>query len=112
MLRQSWFVAGVAFWLALIQVSIAASQIVLAVLICAWAWLAARGEVKVPALPVDHPFLLYAGFSLLSASFSFDPMLSLSACKKLVLLVVPYMLVSAVRPRHLDKLVLVLIFYS
>jgi len=108
--RDSSFVYGIAFWLALIQVSIAASQIVLAVLVCVWFYRVFRGALTVYALPVDRPFALYAGLSLLAAAFSFDPGISLHASKKLLLLVVPYMLVSAVRKKaSIESLVLVLI---
>lgn len=103
-------VYGIACWLALIQVSIAASQIVLGALVCVWVYRVARGSLAVPSLPVDRPFALYAGLSLLAAVVSFDPGVSLQASKKLLLLVVPYVLVSAVRRKAtIESLVLVLI---
>jgi len=108
--RDSSFVYGIAFWLALIQVSIAASQIVLAVLVCVWLYRVLRGSLTLHALPVDRPFALYAGLSLLAATVSFDPVVSLQASKKLALLVVPYILVSSVRRKtSLESLVLVVI---
>ncbi|GMR22112.1 MAG: hypothetical protein BMS9Abin37_0440 [Acidobacteriota bacterium] len=108
--RDSRFVYGIAFWLALIQVSIAASEIVLAVLVCVWLYRAFQGALTVYPLPVDRPIALYAGSSLLAALFSFDPAFSLHASKKLLLLVVPFMLVSTVRrSSSVETLVLVLI---
>lgn len=111
--HDSTFVYGIAFWLALIQVSIAASQIVLGGLVCVWAYRVARGELTLPALPITLPFALYAGTSVLSALFSFDPAMSLAASKKLLLLVVPYLLVSALRRRaSVETLVLVLVLIA
>lgn len=108
--RESHFLYGIATWLALIQISIAASQIVLAVLVGIWLVRVRRGELVLPSLPVDRPFALYAGLSVIAAVFSFDPALGLSASKKLLLLVVPYVLVSSIRRRgNVETLVLVLI---
>ena len=108
--RDSRFVYGIAFWLALIQVSIAASQIVLAVLVCAWLYRVVQGALTLYPLPVDRPFALYGGLSLLAALFSFDPAFSLHESKKLLLLVIPFMLVSMVRRKSsVESLVLVLI---
>ena len=61
-------------------------------------------------MPVDRPFALYAGSSLLAALFSFDPAFSLHASKKLILLVVPFIIVSTVRRKSsVESLVLILI---
>lgn len=110
---DSSFVYGVAFWLALIQVSIAASQIVLGVLVCIWLVRLLRGSLTLPSLPLDRPILLYAGLSLLAALASIDPVLSVQASKKLLLLVVPYLVVSAVKKAaSLETLVLVLVFMA
>ena len=108
--QDSRFVYGIAFWLALIQVSIAASQIVLAVLVCVWLYRVFQGALTVYPLPVDRPFALYAGSSLLAAMFSVDPAFSLQASKKLLLLIIPFMVVSTVRRKSsVETLVLVLI---
>ena len=108
--QDSRFVYGIAFWLALIQVSIAASQIVLAVLVCVWLYRVLQGTLTVYRLPADRAFALYAGSSLLAMLFSFDPVFSLEASKKLPLLVVPFMVVSTVRRKSsVETFVLVLI---
>ena len=107
------FVYGIAFWLALIQVSIAASQIVLAVLVFVWLYRVFRGALTIRSLPVDRPFALYTGLSLLAALFSIDPAFSLQASKKLLLLVAPYLVVSTVRRKaSVETLVLVLILMA
>ena len=108
--RDAPFLYGIAIWLALIQISIAASELVLAGLLVVWLYRLRRGELILPSLGIDRPFALYAGLSLLAASFSFDPALGLQASKKLLLLVVPYMLVSTVRrSESVEALALVLI---
>ena len=107
---ESSFVYGIAVWLALVQISIAASQIVLAILVLLWLYLVSRDEVLPRSLPFDYPFALYAGLTLGSAWFSFDPKASFPATKELLLLVVPYLLVSTVRkPETLESLVVLLV---
>jgi O-antigen ligase len=107
---ESSFFYGIAVWLALIQVSIAASHVVLGTLVLAWIYLVAKDEAPRIRLPFDVPFALYAGLSLLAAIYSFDPGESLGASKELLLLVVPYLLVSMVRRQEaLASLVLVLV---
>ncbi len=109
-LPRASFLYGIAFWLALIQVSIAASQIVLAMLLCIWVYRVARGELAFPSLSLNKPLALYALLSFAAALVSFDPALSLQASKKLWLLLVPLMLVSSVRhTRIVETFVLVLI---
>ncbi|TDI39371.1 MAG: O-antigen ligase family protein [Acidobacteria bacterium] len=111
--REARFLYGIAFWLALIQVSIAASQIVLAVLLCIWAYRVARGELSFPRLSMNKPLALYALLSFAAALVSFDPAMSLHASRKLLLLMVPLMLVSSVRhTRSVETLVLVLILVA
>lgn len=103
---ESSFVYGIAVWLALVQISIAASQIVLAVLVLLWLYLVSRDVARAQSLPFDLPFSLYAGFTLGSALYSFDPRASFPATKELLLLVVPYLLVSTLRKREtLESLV-------
>lgn len=107
---ESPFVYGVAVWLALVQISIAAAEIVLAVIVFAWLVLLRRRETAFVRLPLDRPFAIYAGASLASALFSFAPPASLLASKKLLLLVVPYLLVSVVgRKETLESLSLLII---
>ncbi|MGH9337796.1 MAG: O-antigen ligase family protein, partial [Vicinamibacteria bacterium] len=107
---ESTVVYGIAFWLALVQISIAASQIVLALLVLLWLYLVAREEASFVSLPFDAPFGLYAGLTFGAAAFSFDPGASFPASKEILLLVVPYVLVSAVRRLStLEQLVVVLV---
>lgn len=112
--RDSPFVYGIAFWLALIQVSIAASQIVLGVLVAIWLIRILRGSLAFASLgKADRPIALYVALSVLAATFSIDPVLSLHASKKLLLLVVPYLLVSTVRRKSsVETLVLLLILMA
>lgn len=111
--RDSPFVYGIAFWLALIQVSIAASQIVLGALVAVWLVRVLRGTLAVRSLPADRPIALYVVLSVLAALFSIDPAFSLQASKKLLLLVVPYLLVSTVhRKASVETLVLILILMA
>jgi O-antigen ligase len=107
---ESSFVYGIAVWLALVQISIAASQIVLAILVLLWLYLVSRDEVRALSLPYDVPLALFAILTLASAWFSFDPRASFPATKELLLLVVPYLLVSTVRKREtLESLVALLV---
>ncbi len=107
---ESSLVYGIAVWLALVQISIAASQIVLAALVLFWLYLVSRDEVEPVSLPYDVPFALYAALTLASALFSFAPRESFPATKELLLLVVPYLLVSTVRKREtLESLVVVVV---
>lgn len=101
---------GIACWLALVQVSIAASQIILTLVLCTWSIFAAKGKLSVVSIPLAAPIAVYAGTSLAAALVSFDPAVSLQASKKLFLLIVPFMLVSAIRKRDtVEVLVLVLV---
>lgn len=107
---ETYFVYGVASWLALIQVSIAASQVVLGILVLLWAYRIATRQVALVHLPIDIPILLYAGLSLTAAVSSFHPIVSLAASKKLLLLLVPYLLVSSLRRKEtLYSLVIVVV---
>jgi O-antigen ligase len=113
LLGESSLLYGVAFWLALTQVSIAASQIVLAATVLLWLYLAWRHQASILSLPFDVPFALYGTLTLCAAAFSFDPALSLPATKEILLLVVPYLLVSTIRRMEtLESLVLVLVLIS
>jgi O-antigen ligase len=110
---ESSMIYGIALWLALVQVSIAASELVLAVTVLVWLYLAWRHEASIRSLPFDVPFALYGSLTLGAALFSFDPFVSLPATKEILLLVVPYLLVSAIRRREtLESLVLLLVAMS
>jgi putative inorganic carbon (HCO3(-)) transporter len=103
-------VYGIGLWLALIQVSIAASELVLAGVLALWGYYLWRGEAQLVSLPFDLPITAYASFSIAAALFSFEPAVSFVASKKLLLLLVPYLIVSTVRkPDVLVRLVLVLV---
>ena len=106
----SLLVYGIGLWLALIQVSIAASEIVLAGVLVLWGYRLWRGEAQLVSLPFDLPVAAYAGFSVTAALFSFEPTASFVASKKLLLLLVPYLIASTVRKTEiLERLVLVLV---
>jgi O-antigen ligase len=108
--RESTLVFAIGFWLALIQISIAASQIVLTFVLLLWLYQLAVGKAEMVRLPLDWPLGLFAVFSIASAIFSFEPAESFASVKKLTLLAVPYLMVSAVRRTStLERLVLVLI---
>lgn len=110
--RESTLVVAIGFWLALIQVSIAASQIVLAFVLLLWLYHLVIGKAELTGLPLDWPLGLFALFSIAAAVFSFDPSESFAAVRKLTLLALPYLLVSAIHHKPtltLERLVLVLI---
>jgi O-antigen ligase len=108
--RESTLVFAIGFWLALIQISIAASQIVLTGVFLLWLYQIATGKRELKRLPIDLPLVVFVLLSLLSAFFSFDPLSSLVDIKKLALFAVPYLIVSAVsRASTIETLILVLI---
>lgn len=110
--RKSTLLFAIGSWLALIQISIAASQIVLAFVFCLWLYQLATGKVELARIPLDWPLALFALFSIVSATVSFAPGESFAAIRKLALLAVPYLLVSAIHrdpARTLERLVVVLI---
>jgi O-antigen ligase len=77
-------------FVAAVQVSIAAAQLLLAVLVLLWViWLVdERRRIEMPAMFV--PLIAYAGATLVSTVFSSDPRVSVMACKQVVLfLIVP-----------------------
>ena len=111
--KHSSLVYAVGLWLALIQISIAASQIVLTAVLLLWIYQITTGAQKPVRLPLDVPLGLFVIFSLLSAWFSFDPTTSFADSKKLLLFSVPYLVVSTFR-RHssLEKMILLLIIVA
>jgi O-antigen ligase len=108
--KPSSLVYATGLWLALIQISIAASQIVLTVVLALWVYQIVTGTQKPARLPLDVPLGLFVALSLLSASLSFDPATSLTDTKKLLLFSVPYLVVSVFRrPSTVEKMILLLI---
>ena len=108
--RESSLVFVIGFWLALIQISIAASQIVLTIVLLVWLYQLAAGKAELVRLPFDWPLGLFALCSIASAGLSFEPAESFASLKKLALLAIPYVVVSVVRRTStLERLVLVLI---
>ncbi len=92
-----------------LQFSIAISQILLLIALVCWAaaLIVRRERIDVPAF--FWPLLAYAGITLVSAAFSFDPRTSVIDCKQLVLfLIVPavYRLVGGKQARTLMTVVI------
>ncbi|HEV3218063.1 MAG TPA: O-antigen ligase family protein [Vicinamibacterales bacterium] len=95
---------------AAVQVSIAAAELLLAVLLVLWViWLfGERRRIEAPAMFV--PLIAYAVATVVSTGFSSDPRVSLMACKQLVLfLVVPavYQLARGRRARAVLTVIIV-----
>jgi O-antigen ligase len=101
--RNRFELAGLAAlfgMVAALQFSIAVAQILLAVLLLAWAAsLAVRREAPA-APPIFWPLVAYAGATLLSTAFSLEPHTSVADCKQLFLfLLVPAVYGLAKGPR-------------
>jgi len=75
-------------------VSIFAAQVLLALALGVHALRLARGRARLEGLAVDAPLLAFATWTLLSASFSADPVASHESAKKLVLFVLLYLVVE------------------
>jgi O-Antigen ligase len=93
------------------QVSIFAAELLLAVACVVFAVRLVVGHTSFPRLPLDGPTLAFGVWTLLSASFSPDPLLSHESAKKLVLFILLYMVVdtgaaSARRERLVDAALL------
>ena len=91
--------------------SIAVAQILLAVAIACWVAVIAirRERVEVPAF--FWPLAAYAGITLVSAAFSFEPRVSLVDCKQLVLfLLVPVVYRFMTRERASTIITVILSF--
>jgi O-antigen ligase len=78
-------------------VSIFAAQVLLALAILLALVRLAFGRGRFPRLPVDGPILAFSVWTLLSASFSSDPLDSHDSAKKLVLFLVLYLAAEAMR---------------
>ena len=111
--QGSFLIWGIAGWLALIQISIAASQLLLALAVFLWLYQIWKRKAAFVSIPIDTAILLYAGWSLLAAAFSFDPFSSAGSIKQLTLIVIPYLLVSSLHHTEtLERLVLLLILIA
>jgi O-antigen ligase len=88
---QRALIAGIA---ATCAVSIFAAQTLLVLAVIVFAARLAMGRASWPRLPLDGPILAYSVWTLLSASFSPDPVLSHESSKKLVLFVLLYLAVD------------------
>jgi O-antigen ligase len=91
---QAGLTAGVA---ATCLVSIFAAQVLLTLATLAYAARLARRQAPLERLPLDGPLLAFAVWTLLSAAFSPDPLLSHESAKKLVLFVLLYVSVDSLR---------------
>ncbi len=76
------------------QVSIFAAELLLAIASLVFVMRLVAGHATFPRLPLDGPILAFCVWTLLSASFSPDPLLSHESSKKLVLFVLLYMVVE------------------
>jgi hypothetical protein len=88
-------VALVAATAATSLVSIFASQLGLALGAAVYVVRLVRGEASLPRLPIDGALLAFAVWTLLSASFSPDPVASHGAAKQLLLFLFLYVAVDA-----------------
>jgi O-antigen ligase len=75
-------------------VSIFAAQIFFALALVVYLVRLAGGRARVPRLPVDAPILAFCVWTLLSASFSANPVESYESAKKLVLFALLYVAVE------------------
>ena len=75
-------------------VSIFAAQVFFALAVVVYLIRLAGGRARVPRLPTDAPILAFCVWTLLSASFSPDPVESYESAKKLVLFALLYLAVE------------------
>ena len=92
-------------------VSIFAAQLLFALALVVQLARVATGKARWPRLPVDGPILAFSVWSLLSASFSSDPVDSHESAKKLVLFLLLYLAVevmaeASARERVMDAALL------
>lgn len=78
-------------------VSIFAAQILLTLGLLVYLVRILKGEARLSRLPLDGPTLAFSVWTLLSASFSTDPLVSYANAKKLVLFTLLYMGVESLR---------------
>jgi O-antigen ligase len=86
--------------LASCQLSIFAAELLLAVVAVVFAARLAAGHTSFPRLPLDGPILAFAVWTLLSASFSPQPLVSYESAKKLVLFLLLYVMVDTASARE------------
>jgi O-antigen ligase len=85
-------------------VSIFAAQVLLALGVAVYAARLATGRARLERLPLDGPILAFSVWTLLSASFSPDPLASHEAAKKLVLFALVHLAVdTCVRVRDRER---------
>ena len=94
---QAGLMAGVA---ATCLVSIFAAQLLLGIVVAVYALRLATGQAKFERLPLDAPILAFSVWTLLSASFSPDPVASHESTKKLVLFALFYVAVDSLTPER------------
>jgi O-antigen ligase len=86
-------------------VSIFAAQVSLTLAALAYVLRLARRQAPLERLPLDGPLLAFSVWTLLSAAFSPDPLLSHESAKKLVLFAVLYVSVDSLRePRARESI--------
>ena len=83
-LERAAYFSFLAF-VAVLQVSIFASEVLLAVTALLWIALVVTGRERIECPPMFWPLLAYAGWTLLAAAFSVDSRESLIDCKQLLL---------------------------
>ncbi len=82
------------------SVSIFAAQVLLAIALALFGVRLARGQTRFQRLPIDAPVLTFCVWTLLSASFSPNPVASHENAKKLVLFTITYLAASSMRARE------------
>lgn len=91
---------GLLAFVAVLQFSIAAAEIVLALTLLAWGASLIVQRERPHAPPWFLPLAAYAGLTLVSAAFSLDPRESLGAVKQLALYLIVPAVFRAARGRH------------
>ncbi len=98
-------------FVAALQVSIAAAQVLLGVVVLCWLWMLASGKAAFSAPAFFRPLLVYALLTLVASVFSGDPRASFADDKQLLLfLIVPavYQFARGARARVLVHLIITL----
>ena len=98
--------AAVAAIAATCAVSIFAAQVVLVLACLVFAARLVLGRASWPRLPLDGPTLAFCVWTLLSASFSPEPVLSFERAKKLVLFALLYLAVDTLAERRARERIL------
>ncbi len=82
------------------SVSIFAAQVLFAAAALVFAVRLLRRQTRIPRLPLDGPTLAFCVWTLLSAAFSQEPLVSQESAKKLVLFLVLYLAVDSQADRQ------------